>query len=175
MKMKRWTKPFIFGAAALLAGAAALPEAMAYFTTYVSAAGGYRVTLGSYTEIQEDVSDMTKHIVIQNTGETECYVRVKVFGGSLYELSYEAGESWTQGEDGYWYYQQIVPAGGQTSQLNASITVPENSTETFQIVVIQECTPVLYRENGEPYGDWERQADTTIDIGTAWAEGSVNP
>ena len=35
---------------------------------------------------------------------------------------------------------------------------------------MQECTPVLYDEDGSPYADWEKEADTTTDIGTAGGE-----
>ena len=39
--------------------------------------------------------------------------------------------------------------------------------DTFDVIVIQETTPVLYDSNGRAYADWERQADTTTDIGSA--------
>ena len=79
--------PWLLAAAALLlAGGAGAGQAMAYFTTYVTAAGGHPVTLGYETQIEEDVEDMTKHIVIANTGESACYVRVKVFGAASSRL-----------------------------------------------------------------------------------------
>ena len=93
-------------AAVILAGSVSVQSAMAYFTTYVKAKGGYEITLGSQTEIKEDVKDMTKEIKITNTGETDCYVRVKVFCGSQIEISYagavdEDGNAyWTTGDDG---------------------------------------------------------------------------
>lgn len=162
---------WLAAAAPVLMGGVGIRESMAYFTTYVTAAGGYPVTLGSETEIEEDVSDMTKHIVISNTGESDCYVRVMVFGGSQFEISYNAGDGWYQSEDGYWYYDQILPVGENTSELLAAIEVPEDYTDPFNIVVIQECTPVLYdAESGEPYADWERTADTVTDIGLAGGE-----
>lgn len=165
-------KGFWLAAAALaLVGAAGADEAMAYFTTNVTAAGGHPVTLGYETDIEEDVSDMTKHIVITNTGETDCYVRVKVFGGSQFEIAFTAGSGWSQEADGYWYYSEILPAGGETSELLAKIQVPEDYTDTFNIVVVQECTPVLYNEDGTPRpADWERTVSTTTDIGTAAGE-----
>lgn len=172
MREKRSSKKAFWLAAAALAlvGTAGAGEAMAYFTTYVTAAGGYPVTLGYETEIEEDVSDMTKHVVITNTGETDCYVRVKVFSGSQFEIAYTPGSGWSQEADGYWYYSEILPAGESTSELLAKIQVPEGYTDTFNIVVVQECTPVLYDEGGQPYADWERKVDTTTDIGTAGGE-----
>lgn len=163
--------PWLAAAALILAGGAGVQEAMAYFTTYVTAAGGHPVTLGYETEIEEDVEDMTKHIVIANTGESDCYVRVKVFGGSQFPLTISPGEGWSQGADGYWYYDEILPVGEKTSVLLAAIEeIPEDYEGTFNIIVVQECTPVLYDEDGSPYADWEKEADTTTDIGTAGGE-----
>ena len=55
-------------AAALgLVAALTIESSMAYFTTYVSAEGGYVVNIGARTEIQEEVSEMTKHITLLNT------------------------------------------------------------------------------------------------------------
>ena len=62
-------------------------NAMAYFTTYVSSAGGGTVSIGSSTLIHEDpVVDMTKKIRVENTSENECFVRVKVFSGDLVDF-----------------------------------------------------------------------------------------
>ena len=164
--MKKKTKVFWLTAAALvfLAGAA-VPPAMAYFTTYVEAEGGYPITLGNET-IEEKVENMEKHIVLTNTGESDCFVRVKVFAGSQITLTM-SGLSWNQGEDGYWYYSDIVPVSGNTEELLAKIAIPEEYKESFNVVVVQECTPVLYEEDGTPYADWNRIADTRTDIGTA--------
>ena len=57
--MKKKTKVFWLTAAAFvfLAGAA-VPPAMAYFTTYVEAEGGYPITLGNETTIEEKVENI---------------------------------------------------------------------------------------------------------------------
>ena len=39
-----------------------------------------------------------------------------------------------------------------------------DSTEDFNVIVIQECTAVLYDENGNPYADWDRIADSSEDV-----------
>ena len=171
MRKRRFSNKTLFAAAALvLAGTAGIGQASAYFTTYVTAAGGYPVTLGYETEIEEKVDSMTKHIMIYTTGESDCYVRVKVFSGSQFGIHFKSDGGWSQSADGYWYYDKTLPVGGTTSELQAEIEVPQDNTDTFNIVVVQECTPVLWDENGEPYADWERMADTTTDIGTADGE-----
>lgn len=160
---------WLTAAALLLVGGLSIQEAMAYFTTYVEAEGGYTVTLGPSTVIEETVEDMTKSITISNTGNVDCYVRVKVFAGSTVDIAYFGSANWSKDADGYWYYKDIVPVGGKTEVLNATISVAdgfEESFTNFNVIVIQECTPVLYKSDGSPYGDWNAAVDTRTDIGT---------
>lgn len=159
MKNRNYAKVLLMSAAALgMTAALTIQSSMAFFTTYVSAGGSHPVTLGTQTEIHEDVSEMTKHIVIRNTsGTNDCYVRVKVFYAEPFDISYTDvdGGKWSRGEDDFWYYNGILGPGEVTSVLDAKIGVPENfDKDSFNVVVIQECTPVLYDENGKPYADW---------------------
>ena len=125
MKKKFNKKSLCLAAAALaLTAGLSVNSAMAYFTTYATAAGGVTISLGSTTTIPEEtVSDWTKHIVIKNTGDFECYVRVKVFAGDKYQdgLKYQGSEKWSPGEEDYYYYSDIVPAGGETEELQVMI------------------------------------------------------
>ena len=145
-------------AAALgMTAALTLEGASAYFTTYVSAGGSQVVRLGSSTEIHEDVSQMTKHISIENaSAENDCFVRVKVFYGGDLEVVYSDTENnWYEGEAGYWYYRPILPAAQTTTGLDVKINVPEGyDRDSFNVVVIQECTPVVFDETGNPTADW---------------------
>lgn len=149
-------------AALCMTAALTLKGASAYFTTYVSAGGSHVVRLGSQTEIHEELSAMTKHISITNTSPiNDCFVRVKVFYGGYLNVSYqdksENGNLWTfNQEDGYWYYGPILPAGASTEILDVKIgDLPEDfDKESFNVVVIQECTPVVYGEDGKATADW---------------------
>ena len=70
MKVKKRYRKIIALSAAALGMTAALHvgDAMAYFTTYVSSAGGGTVSLGTSTLIHEDpVVNMTKQIMVENT------------------------------------------------------------------------------------------------------------
>lgn len=156
---------WLTAAAVIMAGSMTIHSALAYFTANASAQGGHPISLGSKTDITENFSDWTKHIEIANTGENDCYVRVKVFSGSQFDVEF-SGESgaWSQGDDEYWYYSEIVPAGGKTSVLNAKINVPTDFEDDFNVVVIQECTPVQFDENGNAYADWTQKIDTTSDF-----------
>ncbi len=153
-------------------------SAAAYFTTYATARGGHTIHLGNRSQIREEFSQWTKHVSLKNTGEKEAYVRVKAFAGSEYGLTYSGGGSWSAGEDGYWYYGEILPAGGETEILDIRIELPVitdeagNSvayTEDFNVVVIQECTAVRYKEDGTPYADWDAVLESGED-GYEWEE-----
>ena len=157
--MRKLHKKTLIMAAATLAltGTLAVGSAMAYFTTYSTAGGGVTMNMG-FTETipNEEVDENGKHITITNTGDYDCFVRVKAF--APVELTYNAPDSgWTDGGDGYWYYDEVLPAGETTShELNITYKFPsgDEKPEEFNIVVIEECTPVLYQEDGTPYADW---------------------
>lgn len=154
--MKRFLsdkKVWLTAAAVVLAGGISLQGAMAYFTTNVSAQGGVAVELGHTTEIVEKFESWTKDIKITNTGDVDCYVRVKVLAGSQFTLEI-GGEDWSRNEDGYWYYSDPVAPHQSTGSLLAKIQIPKELSQDFNVAVVQECTPVLYDEAGKPYADW---------------------
>ena len=164
-----WSKKTIglAAAACILAAGATAGSAMAYFTTYAEAEGSQTLSLGMTTTIPgEEVSDWTKHIRVQNTGDYSCYVRVKVFAGSQLEgrlsFSDESGK-WTPGEDGYYYYSDIVPAGGMTEELRVMIDNMD-AEQSFNVIVAQECTLVQYDDSGSPYADWNTIADSGEEV-----------
>ena len=162
---KNKLKIFLCMAALVMAMSVMIGTAMAYFTTYAEAEGGMTVDLGfAYTEIDEKVVNGKKQIVLSNTGETDCYVRVKALTGDAYKegivYSEPDGESlWTPGAEGFYYYNGIVAVGSNTSQLDVSFVLPTENQTDFNIIIIQESTPVLYDESGEAYADWSVTAE----------------
>lgn len=150
------------GAALLLAGSVTAGSAMAYFTTNATASGSAQVSLGfTQTEPNETFGEKSKHITIANTGERDCFVRVKVFAGEAYQsgLSIE-GKGWELGEDGYYYYKAVVPAGTSTPDELVVTIDTMGSEQDFNVIVVQESTPVLYDASGAPYADWNVIMDT---------------
>lgn len=151
-------RPIILAAAAfVLTGTLAVGSAMAYFTTYATAQGAHQLDIGfTETEVEDEVDSEGKHIAIKNTGDYDCFVRVKVF--SAVDLEYQAGAGWEQEADGYWYYRDVLPADSSTSELLAIFEFPKNTeedkTEEFDIIVIHECAPVVYDDAGIPSVDW---------------------
>ena len=137
-------KPLIMAAATLaLTGTLAVGSAMAYFTTYSTAGGGVKMNMG-FTETvpKEDVDENGKHITIENTGNYDCFVRVTAF--APVKLTYNAPDGgWTDRGDGYWYYDEVLPAKAKTTkELNIKYTFPsgDDKPEEFNIVVIQNLS-----------------------------------
>lgn len=155
----------------------AVDGAWAYFTTYTQARGGHPLVLGEKTEIKEEFSAWTKHISIENTGDRGAvFVRARAFCDSDYTLIYsDKSGKWSDGKDGFWYYSDIVNAGEATEELLVKIDgvpvgedgkpvdkdgKPLEDGAQFNVIVIYECTPVLYNEEGNPYADWNLKLDT---------------
>jgi hypothetical protein len=89
-------------------------------------------------------------------------VRARAFSGSQYPLEY-SGDGWSLGNDGYYYYGDILSASESTSELLVQISgVPVNADNdtSFNVIVVYESTPVLYKEDGTPYADWNAKVDT---------------
>ena len=137
-----------FAATLIVCGVSVKPT-LAYFTTYATAKGGISVDIGPTTDVKEKFKDWKKTIEIENTGKADCFVRVKVIAASQFDIQ-ASGSNWSLSDDGYWYYSQVVPVGGKTEPIVAAITVSEKVKTSFNVVVVQECTPVTYDENGNP-------------------------
>lgn len=166
MKKSKKTIGLAFTALILVMGLA-VGSAMAYFTTYTIGTGSKVLSLGKTVTIpDEDVVNGKKEIVIQNTGDHDCYVRIKALTGANYADSIvysepEGATKWTLGADGYYYYSDVVSANtGSTSQINVAFAFPGGlELADFNVIIIQESTPVLYDANGTPYADWNAKAD----------------
>ncbi len=172
MKSHMHKKPAILASAAfLLAAGVSVGTAAAYFTTYATASGGVQINLGFTTTVPEEtVSNWTKHVKVTNTGDHECYVRVKAFAGEAYQkgLSYSDEDGkWTPGEDGYYYYSDIVPPKGTTSELLIKIDNMDSESD-FNVIVVQESTIVIYDSEGRPKADWNQ----ILDVNTGNYTGS---
>lgn len=141
-------------------------QTLAYFTTYAVARGGVPIELGPTTTVKEKFKDWKKTIEIENTGDVPCFIRTKIIAGSLFEIT-ASGSNWTLGSDGYWYYSEVVPVGGTTESIEAYIKVPEDVEYSFNVVVVQECVPVSYDEDGNPCvaegADWQQAAEYVVE------------
>ena len=155
--------------AALIVAGVSVKQTLAYFTTYATAKGGISIDIGPTTDVNEKFKDWKKTIQVENTGDADCFVRVKVIAASQFEIAAE-GSNWSLSDDGYWYYSQVVPVGQMTEPIVASIHVSEDVKTSFNVVVVQECTRVSYDENGNPCvasdADWTASAQYDEEEGT---------
>ena len=157
-------KKIILSAAALilLIGFSIKP-ALAYFTCHTAVEGAVTVHMSNVTTFDEpEVKNWKKHLVVKNKGTAPCYVRATAYAASKFKLTYE-GTGWSDGKDGYWYYDEIVEPGDSTPELLVKIgNVPEKAEigEDFHVAVIYESVPVRYDEKGKAFADWEH--DLTV-------------
>lgn len=161
MKIKR-IMPVLLAFVLLCVGH--VESASAYFTTYVTAMGGYPVSWEHHEKIHEDFQDWKKYVTISSDPDSiPVYVRAKAFSGSTYQLSY-SGSEWKYTEkDQYCYYQKALNGGETTSALLVSIdNIPINpeKEDNFNVIVIYECIPVIYDEDGQmvppEQADWSK-------------------
>ncbi|MBE6009929.1 MAG: hypothetical protein E7236_04695 [Lachnospiraceae bacterium] len=166
--MKKRTLLISALAVALAAGMTIAP-AMAYFTDHTEASGRVQVALGDQTHIDEPDVDIesdswTKHLVISNKSESNeaVYVRAQAFAPSNLTVDY-SGTGWSDGGDGYWYYEEILQPGQDAEELLVEITnIPKDMAagSGLNVAVIYETSKVLYNADGTPQApDWSMAAD----------------
>lgn len=134
---------------ALVVSLGAAGTAWAYYTDTTKAAGMIQFKYDPNpptTEVQETPDGASKVISVQNTGEVDAMVRVKVFDPEIngVELSFESGDGWTQAvnenEEGWWYYTEPIAPGASTPDLKAVVKVDtEKVTHGFDVIVVQQC------------------------------------
>ena len=155
-------------AAIILTAGVSIKDAMAYFTTYVVSEGKEELELGfTETVIDEEVEKKQKIVTITNNGSAACYVRVKTFVADKYSgMITAAGSDWSE-ENGFYEYKKVLDPGKSTSTLVISLGMfdeaEEDKTPNFNVIVIQECAPVLYDADGNTYADWDG-SDFNIDF-----------
>ena len=166
-------------AVALIAGAVlavSIPSAFAYFTDYKMAEGRYQIEFVPSPEPEEYIDGGYKKLVVANDeNATEaCWVRARFYATSKY-VTPEGGtetdaidpEYWTYNEeDGWFYYRDFLNPGESTKFdtfnvfINYKAEDPEdveNFLDEFNIIMVYESTPVLYRGtpgDEQPYADW---------------------
>ena len=135
--------------AVVLVLSASIGSAVAYFTTYATARGGY-VNIGKYP----------------------VFVRVKAFADSDGTLDYDAnaGSLWQPKNDGYWYYQKPLyagtaahPEGAVTDPFVVTINLNRalKEGEELDVIVVYDSVAAVFNADGSP------------DLDTAWATGDI--
>ena len=163
--MRKRSRIVLAAAAAVMLIALSIPGAMAYFTANDRAEGTVPVDLGYKTTIEEpQVEDWQKHVVITNEADSNesCYVRAKAIAPESLTLTY-TGDGWSEGEDGFWVYDEPLAPGESTTELLVKIdNIPADAQEgdKIKVPVVYESTKVIYNQDGSPQkADWSMAVD----------------
>lgn len=145
--------------AVTLAAGMTIAPALAYFTDHTEATGSIAIELGDKTEIHETVDDWTKTVTISNEGPESVYVRAKgiagTYKGAAFTLDYSDSDStWVDGEDGWYYFNGVVDANGETDKLVINIgNIPKDEDvedgDELNVTVVYECVKLIYNEEGK--------------------------
>ena len=156
---------------AALVFSASIGGALAYFSTYTTALGGYPVKLDNNPEPEEVYDKGVKSLTIENKGDGLIFVRAKAIATEGVNLTYQPGESWTENNlsnstdgAGYYYYSKALEnkdAGEtlkKTTALNITITFPSHPItdenvpfaigDEVNVLVLFESVPAVYNSNG---------------------------
>ncbi len=161
---------FLAVLAVVLVLSSGIGTALAYFSTYADARGGYVIRLQGRTEIEEEITAGRKTVVIRNLGETAtdvghspAFVRVSAVADSLGRLDYSKNTSalWQQNGN-YWYYLQPIMTGEETEAfiIDVKLNRELKEGEKLDVIVSYDSVPAVFKENGDPDPD------------TAWANAS---
>ena len=131
-------------------------SAMAYFSDTDNTDGKQTITFGAETTITEKVDGLKKTITISNSENSKVAVFVRVRAFSTHTINGE-GSGWTKRGD-YWYYNTPLepgpdPTTRETSDLIVSIErkpVPVDEDDSFNVIVVYEAVPAMYKEDGTP-------------------------
>ena len=171
--MKHISLPLASVAVALVIAMGIAP-AWAYFTDSSTASGTLTLDSPKFVpDIKEWYGQRVKHVVITNSDEATMpiYVRVRVYVPQALTAKI-AGTNWTGPVDEWYEYSEIVAPGGATGELTVELTFPPVQSpeapkgavvgDNYNVVVVYQATPVLYKSDGTPYADWSY----TLDSGT---------
>lgn len=99
----------------------------------------------------------------------DIYVRVKAYSGEDIALGESlgyfdpalSGDGWTMGDDGYWYYNELLSAGDVTEPLYIDVVGDEAADNNGnplpragRVAIAYDFALKQLDENGNPYADW---------------------
>ena len=130
----------------------------AYFTDYDQLAGSAKLNLSNETEIEEEVTDTSKTISIQNTGKegenASCVAKLLIYGPEGMTVAPDAPDDWTplEAKDGVfmYYYNKVLAPGESTSKVVAKVDdIPKDADmKDFEIIVLQESETFSVDDDG---------------------------
>ena len=103
---------------------------------------------------QETNTTFKKEPSVKNIGENECYVRARVLASPEEALLLKGfSNNWTYDkydkDDDFYYYNAVLPAGGQTDAIFKKVEVKDTSIDGFEVTVYQEAVQTkVYAQDG---------------------------
>lgn len=136
MKMKRYGPLLLLLAVAALLIIPQIGKTLSYYSDAEEKVN-HAVMGYNEIEIEEDYEEpdeiepgdiINKTVKVKNTGKGDCYVRIKaVFSHSLTgnkcTVDWNTKDYTYNSQDGYWYYNRILPTGETSPALMTKITV----------------------------------------------------
>ncbi|MCF0130212.1 MAG: hypothetical protein HUJ71_00720 [Pseudobutyrivibrio sp.] len=175
MKIKQ-AIPVLLAAGFIFTGQ--INSANAYFTTYVTARGGYELSWWHEEDIKEEFGNWNKTVTISSKeGSIPVFVRARAFAGSDHQLTYDGGSGWTAGTDGYYYYNDALYSGQTTTGL--IVGIPDTKLKTprlgdnFNVSVVYETIPAEFDDNGAPINAASAKWDNPIGAVTEDHDGTL--
>ena len=160
--MKKYIALFVCALA--LVASAGVSRTNAYFTARTEAIGHLKVSAKIVRTVPvEEGEELQKVIKVQNTGEADCWARVKLVYPSTVNVEVQPSiandPNWKNvGE--YWYYMKILPKPTGTApslsetSIKADVTIKDGDLKDvlseFNVIVVTECIPVMDYEVSEP-------------------------
>ena len=138
----------------------AVPETMAYFTTYARVKGSKPVVLKEVVKFKEEEIGGNKRVVIKADSDSDpIYVRIRAYASEeiadLIEYDYESGE-WRMTSDGWYeYYKVLMP--DEEASMDILVDKLNLEVQQFNVVVVYEYIPAISDGNGGYVKDWNAE------------------
>lgn len=148
-------KLIVAAIAALMILVVSVPNALAYFSTYVRIKGTAPLHLGEKVTLNEGPSEDGNKLITLKVAEdsNDVYVRVKAFAVKevLDNLTYKDTSKWTESaeDDSRIYTYNTVLSAGDTVTLELIVDAEKTGLKEFNLVAVYEYCPAI---DGAP--DW---------------------
>lgn len=144
----------------------------AYFTARASKTNNVRLGFNKIEVLEnydppiamEKGISFTKEPYVVNSGDVDCYVRLKVaVSDSRIEkgltIDYNTEDFSYSSEDGYWYYKSVLKPGEQTVPIFSTVSIAEDADD----LVLDGFDIYVYAESVQTVDDIENDVGKTVE------------
>ncbi|OUN25288.1 hypothetical protein [Blautia sp. An81] len=148
---------------------------IAYYSAYTQALTNTFSGSNIDTEIEEETGiNGKKAPSIENTGASECIVRMRVNispENAGVVLNYDT-TNWKAGGDGFYYYQGVLPVDGKTEALFTQVTL--NNGVPGTVSTLEEWTAFLKKYPDFSITLYQEASPASVDGESALVNGAYN-